>query len=568
MKPFAIALLILFVTSIVQAQDVPPWPPDPAAIFADGVEVVSVEMLDNVQPSAINKPFMDVEGRAVVMPDGRVFPWLEEFPFASFYIDPGVNVNDYLYIAESRHPQGEIDTVWQLDKNTGVYSALESSKADTVCGPISLDFIKEKWVWLESRQYCEMATGKKTIPLSEDFIRLTDIYSQITRPIPTPDGQMLLILGKQADSDAELIAYRYDMADDSFEAVGTFTQGKFVGFEDWAGDRVAVLDTYGNRSGDVYPEFYGYVAIDLEKGDIRQWSAFVSPIAPSTWITYHTDGTPTITRREPINAEMLDASCRVTRDDILAHTTLSYEFPSACYPEYSVQNDDYYREISSDQTQSTVFKVNRSTGERADLYRGEIEGVVWVSPAEGYAALVLDNNGVINHPGHIQNTDTSTSDAQLALINLQTGDILYIIPADTEFTNTWTPSVRAFPDNRLELVTLGAEENTLIEFNEGTVLAFAVQGYIEDYLGNNWATIFPYAAYEEAPTQIGLYNVTTHQHIEVVTGAVYGYTTGALQPLGGDQFKVTISAQNNFFEHIGDAIYTISVPGVDIPATP
>ena len=567
MKPLAIALFTLLLTSIAFAQEAAPWPPDPSAIFAPGVEVVNVEMLRSEQPAATEKPTMDTDGRAVMMPDGRVFPWPDEFPYASFYVDPGINVNDYLYIAVSRHPQGEIDTIWQLDRRSGLYSNLDSVNVNTPCGPISLDSIRTrtKWVRLPSRQFCELSTGKQTIPLPEAFIRSTDIYSQIAQPIPSPDGQMLLLVGLKPENDDTTIAYDYEFESESFTALGEFKTGQFLEFESWASDRVAVLRSYGNRSGEAYPEYNAYIVVDLEKSDMRQWSAFVSPIEPSTSIIYRAEGTPTISTHEPINADKPDRSCRITRDDILARTTLTYEVPSTCYPEYSIGDHDYYREISDDQQHATLIRVERFTGETSQpLYEGEIESIIWISTDERYAALVLDNNGIIDYPEDIRNADTNTADAQLTLVDLRNDATLYSTPAYPEF-NSWFPSVRAYPDNRLEIFTLGAEENILIDLNDGDIQTFPVQGYIEGYLGNSWAAIYPYAAYEEAATQVGLYNLRTHQQIEVVTGAVYGYTTGALQPLGGDQLKVTITAENNIFEIIGQAVYTIRVPGVDIP---
>src|SRR6266496_5723763 len=152
MKRLVYGFLLLLLPGFTQAQEAAPWPPDPAAIFAPGVEVVNAEVItlpplpDDIHPTA------DDENRFVKTFDQTERTW-KEFPYpteskilsGNISMRPDGNILFNWYYGS--RPSDEWPDAWTLDPSTGVFS-----KPQTVCSGYIQDLQGDgEWVFHTSK---------------------------------------------------------------------------------------------------------------------------------------------------------------------------------------------------------------------------------------------------------------------------------------------------------------------------------------------------------------------------------------------------------------------------------
>jgi hypothetical protein len=96
------------------------------------------------------------------------------------------------------------------------------------------------------------------------------------------------------------------------------------------------------------------------------------------------------------------AICGYWSYDLATDTLVQPDLQGLCYPEYGdLFGIGYYREVTStDRPLATLVRLDTQTGERRDLFTGEIEQILWVSEDERYAAIVSDETRVVEYlPG-------------------------------------------------------------------------------------------------------------------------------------------------------------------------
>lgn len=568
MKTLCAILLLLFTTSIVFAQEtlIPvPWPPDPSTIFAEGVEVVSVEFIDPSVPEPIvdSEFVIDPVKRTISTPAGDNFPWPKDINNVYFYHSPPIILDDKLFLAVPEYDRDASSPLEPriLDLKTGAFDTYNfvfgRELIPTACGNFGLVELSYGWMFYPVREpdqhLCRLDDGRMSAALPEGYTWENYLYQ-------VPESADAVLMAHAQGDDPDIITvFVYDALSDDFDSIGKFKKGQVLQLSEWVWNDTALFKTYDEND----THHFSYIVLDLTEGKVYQTAESSDPNESLRYRWYRSNPP-----RIEVFYDRSDGLCRKIIYHLLTQTETNYPPDELC--DRQIENEDgnsYYRVIDADGKEARLVRFNIITGEQAEIYRGEIEEMMWLSNDERYAMLILDNNGTIDMLPGMYPRDANTSNAHLSLVHLTTGQILFEEKAHPEF-NGWAPFIKIILGRWLETYTIGSENNTLIELGNDSIQIISLHGLVGDYLGNGWAILFPYAAYEESLTKVGLYNLTTHETVEVVTGAVYGYTTGILQPLADNKLSVTITASSNGFEIIGQATYTIRVPGVEIPVIP
>ena len=246
MKRLTILFLFIF-TSIAQAQEeTAPWPPDPSEIFAQGVEVVSVE---STTEEELNPWEIDNEERVLRYYDSRTdeiheyrFPAEVESVFRVVpYLDDTVfiNLDEHVYAPT-------VDYSLMLDLNTGNFLP-----PPTLCDEQipALPFT-DKWRYVEnvdneSDFICSMETGELISQLPEGYNWHNEFNNA---PHPSPDERWLFLLGWSDDVARRVVFYSYNIANGHLNYLGELPDGSGTDFphiQTWVSNREGVLQ-YGS----------------------------------------------------------------------------------------------------------------------------------------------------------------------------------------------------------------------------------------------------------------------------------------------------------------------------------
>lgn len=366
----AVLLLMLLAVRPIHAQTPPAWPPDPAVIFAEGVEVVKVE---------------------------EILPYYVEQHIAT---------------------------------KTACGRIVNSASAAAI--------IKRNGGFV----ICEMATGKLSqpvfyvgfMPLEQDI----DGYGLEM----SPDNKWALFDEPTARDDIHrLIAY--ELTTDKFNDLGIVPHvSGWVSQRGWATN----MDWFIIDDG--MPEWssaYAYVATIPHENSMRMVLQnmrlpvvyFDNPPRLEAWFT-------------PSNVSQIikdDFDCELSIYYFLTHSITIYHTGKLCVPDYGpAHGDGYCRDVQPD-GKAWLTRFNPITRERKKLYYGELEHIYWVSEDEAYALVMLDNNGKIDcKPGYDLAWGYETSwyditNPTIALIELESGNILYSVPGSADLADGWPWSV-------------------------------------------------------------------------------------------------------------------------------
>jgi hypothetical protein len=399
------------------------------------VEVVEQIVRDTESSSS---PFSyDNDARMIrvydeVSQEERVYPYAPEIRFVGS--SQLTEDSKWLFEASEQDPQtGQADFdgvwVWIFDPQAGRFFRYES-----LCNrqkPLHLETLTEEpWSFYMDAEsgrvhLCENATGRLSSAMPEGAVWMVEQFSGLAIPIApvlSPDalGVAFIVEDPLSNTPAFHAAlYSYEIATDTFNRLGDFDIYTIRNFEGWMSDTVVVFST--REMGEFATQFT-YVA-DVTRPGSMTLAAETPRIEP-----VYNENPPSIEAVTGAEGLGEPAHCIWSRYHGESGEREQIDLGNLCEPEYgSLQGTGYYRDVEGvHSATATLVAFNPTTGERRDLYTGEIESVEWVSGDERYAILTLDQNGLIDaFPFLPDNQWGLPGYPLLSLVNLTTGETLY-----------------------------------------------------------------------------------------------------------------------------------------------
>ena len=434
MKRLAAAFLLLLplLSSPIHAQDAAPWPPDPKAIFAPGVEVVSVEVQ---APRPYNLPTYDNKTRMVrvyseTKQQWQTFPYPDEVKNFGGRIDPSSSHTLLLSTSMGGDfgviplPEGQ----WLFDTDTGKFS-----RPELACGEIKAEAGYGDWV-VQARDdnksffLCNSGSGKEVGPLP---LQKPDYLQSAST---SPDGKHVVIFG---NSD-QIYSYAFDT--NTLIILGS-SQGTYIQWAGWIDNQRVFI--YTTDEADMMFPWRNYSLADVTKPDSRKWIAqTIKPREITTldnphrtqWITHSDD--------KCLFTELNWETAKITDYDLDGLCSEGTVIPDGTndrlYFEYNWPDDAFDMGVAVKQPLSSkLVRYNPFTGKRTDLLNGEIEWVEDISPDGLNAVVVIDDDGCFeaypredpwDNPAYCESKRVSKP--HHVVVDLKTGDILYEQPTE------------------------------------------------------------------------------------------------------------------------------------------
>lgn len=431
MRPL-ISLMLLTVLIVlpvaVKAQESPsPFPPDPAILFAEGVEVVSVEI---EEPPAYLKPKVETNDSARIVRvldedsgEWREYPYPDEVKTVSSLgimdDDPNtLRLADYTSYGGVPDPRG----LWFLDLTEGTYS-----QPEIICERQRTAPEDGYWVVYDLAEddappeLCNLGTGER-IPLD---LQVNYFGNGNTTTVKlSPDQTKALLMGYWA-------FYVYTFADHKLIKLGD-TQTSDVRDGWWLGnDTVLVYET--EQGSMTFPWLYYSLADANVEDSLHRITTVYKPRYLDSvdnpkrfeWVEYREDG-----------------GCNLTQIHEATGQIDSYELDDLCGLGIvlNADGDRLYAPIRYEDSpigsgfpvSRRIVRFNPYTGEYHELMQGEVEYVMDVSQDGTQAVLVLDDSGLIDMLAsgkvasvYYQRDKRPDLNIRLAIVDLTDGHIIY-----------------------------------------------------------------------------------------------------------------------------------------------
>jgi hypothetical protein len=414
-RAMMLILALLLTMKVVTAQD--DFPPDPSEIFTDAVEVVEIFDPFVNRQNIVAPPQQDVAVANDATRQLAVTYSEETTTYA--YPDEVLSVrSNHVFVDTTvwfnvveQHGGG---WVWILDLTTGEFSRFVAR-----CGQLQVTYTSTAltpWVvytdpYSGAQFLCETATGNLSsiLPYQRDW-RTDNITA-------SPNGEWLALMAfAPSNNYSEVFIYSYQISTDTLNVLGSLYPEEVLFFERWVGTQILI----GTSRMPEWHTRYLYIAdaafpnsLELAVTRFRFWPDYQENPPRYEFITGTEggDGVP---------------YCSWIIYDIESRELVTHDLYSMCLPDIGmIDGTGYYRDLLDPQLRAaTLARFTPLTGEREDLYTGEIEAVHWVSDDEHYAALTLDDSGRIDVHSSFYDPGSPTNPS-IALVDLQTDVILY-----------------------------------------------------------------------------------------------------------------------------------------------
>lgn len=524
LKGILTAILLSFLLTLapdVTAQEIepPPFPlEDTSTIFPAGIEVVDMRLMHNPNTYE-NGFFVSLDQSAVINLEGRQYPFpfnTDGYEHARAYTRSIFNDN---LLIEIRDWQAEKESLyWMLNLDMGVYTQLDErpEQLETLCGAVPLAEARAgDWVLIEEagqQHFCHIETGIQTPPLPENYHGWLKLRANID------SDYVFLRTFPSAENLATLFAFN-TQTDDLIQ-IGNIDYPDEENLGETIEKQVSETQyLYQIRIPDVPANRFITYFIDIAEPHISQ-TPFVG--------TYYPNPPRVIMRNEIQDEETGLPICEWTSFDLLNQMLTSYRLNSRCFYEFARFDAHYYTRVwnEDDPASVDVISVNSAAGDYTILYSGEVENVLWVSPAERFIALVLDTNGQIDTPPGSPGRVGRYEGSQFTLIDRYEGRIIYQTPATVAgMDSSYRPRVKEHENGWIEIQE--QTHATLINVLDETLEPRIIHGYLGQALEDDWYFLF--APESEWVTEFGdvmslsIYNFTTQQEIPLIDITVDGY---------------------------------------------
>jgi hypothetical protein len=567
--------LFLLLPTLARAQDATatpaPWPPDPRQLFAPGVEIVSTEIYPREEPPS-SRPWDDKK-RVVYVDDSsgtsKAFSYPEQVVSAAW---PDKLDEQTVFVSVVEQIPGSTQTrpwLWILNPITGVWTPYQAH-----CGQQSLyksDEITQNWIFYESKEdgntyLCETATGKMSSPLPANIDWYMGYNGSGYRAISiSPDKKWLVFFGSVPNDPNYYLmyAYSYEVASGKLNRLGGFAAFDNLQFERWVGTQV-LIDT------SEMPEFSTravYIADVTHPDNLELAVSRVrfDPVFQENPPRYdYVDGT-----EGSLDAKKLE--CKWIIYTISDRKQREYDMGTLCEPVIGKLGEiAYYRDLPfTNSPVASLVRFNPITGERKDLFTGEIESIEWVSPDEHYAILTLDTSGRVDTIPYIDIVGywPDMPNARLSYVDLQSKRVLFDIPAVWEL-DTWEygagPTASLRPQSDGSVLAVVPEQGcctagyvSRFELKNGVFIEKRLLENLVTYVGEHYLV---WADGRDVSNAINQVNLQTGKQIPIIKSFNDSAYRTAFAPLQPDSIRVTLIPREVISRFARSVTYTIRLP--------
>jgi hypothetical protein len=511
----------------------PPYPPAPTEIFGDNVDLAGAHW--HVSPTFSEgdiAPTADNQRRVVrvydeISQDWREYPYPED---VSAIVQAPQAWNDHLFLAVSSEGDGPHWILWQLHLDSGAF-AVYNPCADTVMRDTLLT--GTPWVYAtpigtNRVHLCNQETG-------ELFASLPDETSHWSDLLVSPQADYLVLRGRNAefvDRGGPYNLYSYKIDTRTLRYLGFMppdTNAYISTFESWLSNTQLLYEVQTMGMA-VRGHGWYYVINVAHLGGIE---TVITSLAEyrETPPRYEYLTTHGIIIRRWDNFEHIP--CTLDIFDLTAIETYTYTLGYNCSGVYAPDDHRYfYVAFDSDPAAPASLSVlDIDSDTQTTILEGEIEALESVSPGGRYAAIITDENGIIDR-NTMEDTQffswSQTENPMVSFVDVSRGEIIYQVPFDGWWRNgdSLYESVlhstyeNGFPqvgvvwlDERTGLVQRAAAprhewEHILLRFENGQVVETPIGGYAALIVMDGEGLIIPENA-EDGTIIYRLYEVET-----------------------------------------------------------
>ncbi len=399
---FTILMFFMLLIAPLDAQDdLPDFPPDPTELFDARLTVVDIQI---IPPS----PVADTDSQQiyvfnVVTGEWQSFPFPTELPnppsikawedntYLVYSYDLGawiLNTEDNTYteipfVCDSYAPAPPGDGEW--------YPVIEWNDIST--GDIA------------TMRLCFTETGEITAPLTAEI----DWFHCCGALTMSPTGEWLILIATEGEiivqsevyGPTTYVYYAYEISTGHLHRLGDLPTGMDISvphISGWVDDTHGIIYDMspGESSSD---DFYTFDITEPDSFELflHGW------LLRSSWayIDYNRSYQllETTAQRAFITGSRVEPHQPCTLYIYDRYGIRQFELGYDCLGAHFFYADNAYYTIRADITSSetsTLIRMESLTGEITELFTGEIEGFIQLSPDGRYATLLMDNNGEVD----------------------------------------------------------------------------------------------------------------------------------------------------------------------------
>jgi hypothetical protein len=458
-----VGLLTILVQSAHAQDTLPaaPWPPEnPAAFFADNVEIVSSELRSSAIGST-DGARVDLDRRLVIIEDGRVYP-LPQTDRTEFAPEGGPRVAVFtdteVYVANVSNG----DEYWKLDLQTGEWIPLKATPEylDTSCGSVSWQKLLFVPTWItiagSSNQLhlCNLRNGNVSPPLPVDYeewyidssVGVVDYLLLLPRPAENPSMHQSVYLYNFSMRTFFFIA-QISIVENT-QSVINYRRSVSVQLTDLADNSLMVRisanfddHTQENSTNDSTNDYLFRLSPEQQRVD--ELDTDFSYNARSLGLEYWQE----LTIGD-------DNACEITRLDLKLDAILTFQTQAPCSAD-RLNNGDYiyYRRLAENGASVEIVRFDKTNGESEIVYKGEVEAILWISPDNRHIAFVMDNSQVIDIlPGEQDIRPDVGFSAQAVILELATERVIFqssVFAQEPFLQPAWSLDIYSVTDDTL-----------------------------------------------------------------------------------------------------------------------
>ncbi|MBC8100425.1 MAG: SH3 domain-containing protein [Armatimonadetes bacterium] len=347
-----------------------------------------------------------------------------------FFIEHGI------YLGTDYPQQYE---VWQYDISTQTLtlftpecgiSADEAAYTGLIEAPWTIVNQASEWV------LCNIITGERSSPLPADYLW---IFETSVRYMPlvtiSPDKTYVVFMGQiglqpQSRYGRNIALFSYQPLQKTLIQLGELSARSSLYFNEWVDTQVTL--TTG------------------ETDSIGSLSIYVMDASQPQSVAFAIDGRwPSFIDNPPRYVLGFDAPygstpCGRRTYDIRSRLLTELDLDGLCRPDYgSADGVGYYRDVPLGESfeccnpvraqvaTAPLIRYDSRTGERAELFSGELEQIYWVSADDRYAIVLVDANGSIDLFPYLREIDNNRLGFPYTqLIDLETDELLAATSGD------------------------------------------------------------------------------------------------------------------------------------------
>lgn len=595
MKRAICLFLLLFVTATLSfAQEEIPALPTMDELFAEGVVAEVVTPVVNQQPT---RPYTDNEARVVRVFDDDPQTW-QEYPYpdevenfsrlANRLDENTLLLSTTLSLEEAPDPEEQ----WLLNLLTGEYT-----RPEILCGQRRSEEGNGRWVvyyedFPETPAFlCNTETGEMLGPLP------TEDYLERQRSILSPNGEWLILFGTFS-------IYNYHFETGGLILLGTPQLTDFRTAQ-WIGNDLIFISA-ANQADMTYPWRNYYLADPAEAESMTPIATIIKP----DYLTQLDD---------PSRYEWIESrgdGCHLAQLNVETAEFNEYDLQELCSQGYrlpdgngdgdrlfydiiwSAENYAHWDEVvrllylpDALPISSQLVRLNPYTGERTDLYSGEIEWLRDVTPDGQYAVLLVDDSGLLDMIAARKTQEVIDSRPRWIILDTHTGETVYEAPTSWEFDpesyfglNTWsqqivlntvsfnemeagmrrlpTSGLFAIGNDRFVHVVLSGEPRNWQRTD--TLIQLGEQRVIEQQLTGELALVMPdgrhlvlWSEGTRNSSAVSLYDIETGETTPIIQGEPSRYNYLSDTTVSTEEYSLSMSAASE-----GNAILVNLCPWV------